>query len=117
MNTKTRKALLESIEHWHQNLDMLILNYLSGARDLTEDIGIYGPSCPLCEFLDCLDCLKCPVRIKTGLTGCNGTPWRDVHDWYNKKGQHWSSDRETNFKLGYEIIGDELEFLYSLLEE
>jgi hypothetical protein len=112
MNKKTENALLKSIEHWHQNLNMLLVNHLSGEENLTKDIEIYSDHCALCkmfgrDWLTCND--DCPIVIKTGQDNCLDSPHENVEDWF--------IDGLNNFEKGYDAISKELEFLYSLLEE
>lgn len=34
--------------------------------------------CPLCQTYPDEDCKGCPVAIETGLSKCEGTPWRNM---------------------------------------
>lgn len=113
MTKRARQALLKSIEHWHQNLDILIMNYLS-KQQLTTDISTSGLDCALCAEYS--SCFGCPVCLKTNATQCIGTPYKTVSDWifYNVP---FLQNYNTYYKQGYEAISDELEFLYRLLEE
>jgi hypothetical protein len=106
MNKRTKKALLDSIEHWHQNLDMLILNDLSNHADLWEDIQFDGAHCPLCQLLQDMFCDNCPIHL-AGAPGCVNTPWSAVR----------SFQRVQDFPKVYKVISDELEYLYSLLDD
>jgi hypothetical protein len=112
MTKKAHKALLKSIEHWHENLDMLILNYLSGNKDLIEDVSSSGRDCALCvQFSP--TCHNCPIR-DTGYSDCFETPYEDFRifsDTYLKV----EADRQYDFNNFYEAAAKELEFLYSLL--
>jgi len=108
MTKKALKAFLTSIEHWHQILDLAILNYLSGS-DLTEDIYIGSGSCPLCMSFFCHDC---PIGI-SGYHGCEGTPHIEVVDIIAKVALF---KRSISFPKFRRAIEKELEFLYSLYE-
>jgi hypothetical protein len=119
INKKTKEAILESIEHWHQNLNMLLLNHLSG-EVLIKDISIHSDDCALCQMFKGEDCInKCPISLKfedleenqyyekTYTEGCYYSPWHDVVKWF----------RRPKFEEGFKVISEELEFLYSLLPE
>jgi len=116
---KAHKALLKSIQHWHENLDMLILNYLSGNEDLIEDVVCSGDDCALCTAF-APSCYKCPICEFTGDSDCIGTPYFYfvglLHS-YLDSGAHLrvECDRRYNFERFYEAASQELEFLYSLL--
>lgn len=122
------QALLDSIEHWWQNLDMLILNYLSGG-ELDADIRIYSRDCALCGlYIEVQGCCEgCPVRLDTGLGGCCGTPWKDVEHWYRCKkdvegrvmsrgSKVESGSRRSDYCRGYKVVSAELEYLILLSE-
>lgn len=113
MKKSTRKALKASIEHWEQNLDMLILNHLSKEEDLTKDIYLFIDSCPLCKIFYGSDsfysnkyCTGCPVFIATGSTGCDNSPWNKIYSWHGNK--------ERTYAQGYKIFRAEILFLKSL---
>jgi hypothetical protein len=94
-----RQAILASIEHWEQNLDMLILNHLSNDY-LYEDVHIFSLHCPLCQKYN--DCENCPIG-----NGCIYTPWIKVrNDYFNNY---------DNYPSSYKVIKKEIKFLYSLL--
>jgi hypothetical protein len=120
INKKTKEAILESIEHWHQNLNMLLLNHLSG-EVLIKDIKIYSQDCPLCQMFKGEDCYnKCPISLKFKdlkefdyhTEGCYYSPWNDIVGFISMLGY-----KEINFEEGFKVISEELEFLYSLLPE
>ncbi len=102
-----KKALLESIEHWHQNLDMLILNHLSDSL-LTYDIHIGPTSCALCILFN-RDCDDCPINIANRNTGCSTGTYPIVSKMI-------LNDDEKSYNKLYKAISNELEFLYSLLK-
>jgi len=110
MTNKTRKALLKSIEHWRQNLDMLILNHLSGSN-LCDDIVIDRRGCALCFEFWTSDCKGCPIEDYFGSHQCDNDVYYEVDAWYNGFSGH------TGFESGYEAISGQLELLYHLLYE
>jgi hypothetical protein len=122
MAKKARAALLASIEHWHQNLDMLILNYLSG-QPLSLDISTDASNCPLCACynkasLDDEFCVACPICQHTEGRWCAGSPYAPANYWLQQAYQNVSSRSVIkDYEIGYERISAELEFLYSLLPE
>jgi hypothetical protein len=118
MTLTTKKALLKSIEHWHQNLNMLILNYLAG-QNLRKDIHMTQEFCALCKLFNIGSpyCIGCPVNENDQHTWCEGTPYDAASDWLEKWYDEDDSNRETDFKEGFRLISKELEFLYSLLAE
>lgn len=75
MNTETRVALDKSIEKWKQNLVHAIAYSHMQITTSPND-------CPLCSlfFYGGNDCEGCPIYKKTGLKGCQGTPYRCVMD-------------------------------------
>jgi hypothetical protein len=104
MNKNLRKAILKSIEHWHQNLDMLILNNLSN-HYLIDDISILGEDCALCIYLHSL-CCDCPLYDNYKWNCCK--EYQSVINWYY--GNH------RTYTIGYKVISVMLEKLYSLLD-
>lgn len=121
MNSKTRKAVLEYIKHWEQNLDLLILNYLSKNKDLfdntfdiLEDINIYCDACPLCKLFDTdEECSKCPIGHQ-----CTNSPWVNVSEWFEDTVYFMCDDNlKKSYNDGYKVISDEINYLYSLLDE
>lgn len=99
MNKKTLKALNESIEKWtrHMNVD---LEYL--------DQFYLGPEeCPLCQLFWHNDCQGCPVFERTGLYGCENTPFDDAY--------HCAA--MNDLKAFKKAAQEEVNFLKSLLPE
>jgi len=108
MDTKTATALEESIAHWER--------MATGNPTLGEMPT--GPQCALCEEFaeeegpddpdetDC--CFGCPVRDRTGVAGCEKTPFEDAH-WLFRCG----GISDPDFKKAAAV---ELEFLKSLRE-
>ena len=106
------EALLLCIEHWEENLDMLILNELSGS-DLMEDVSTSSLDCALCTlFWWACRCKGCPISEETGQRSCGGTPFQDVIAWVKR----YEAD-STSYEEGYEVFNAEIKFLYSLLEQ
>lgn len=95
MKPETEKALRESIAHWERNV--------SGE---TNQLG--REDCALCLRFgpDCVrfDGERCPVHIKTGLDGCQNTPYAGAHHHY-----------EYSHKVRRPFYQAELDFLKSLL--
>lgn len=79
---KQIKAINASIEHWHENLMILQLNYLSG-EELNKDFGMLGCDCALCTLHFKKGCYYCPLHI-TG-NDCNyyDSAWRMIFDQLN----------------------------------
>jgi len=114
MTKRVKKALLKSIEHWHENLDMLILNHLSG-EPLSREVYTTADNCALCAiFNTCNLCEGCPVYNFSGWSLCEGTPYEDVVKWICWL-MFYPRSVSGAYKRGYEVISKELEFLYSLL--
>jgi hypothetical protein len=104
---KNIKLLNESIEHWYQNLDMLILNNLSDDY-LYKDININSCDCPLCQNYYCD---MCPIGIDTA-NGCGSTPWIRVSYWIS----YWISE-DGGYTEGYKVISEEIEYLINLRDK
>ena len=70
-------ALKESIEHWER--------LRKASQD--EDEEPTADDCACCiefEYLTLDECNSCPIRLRTSLNGCWGTPYRDAStDWYD----------------------------------
>jgi len=120
MTKRARRALEASIEHWVDQLCMLILDYLSG-ESLWEEIEIQGIDCPLCGLYQTgrTSCWRCPVYARTGLELCKGTPYGAVHRWLSevmKAGRLPDGDRDYAYREGYRLIVAEIKFLESLRE-
>src|SRR5689334_6486097 len=74
MNPETLTALNNSIQHWER--------LASGQR--LDGEGPYGDCCALCKlfFTRLCTCDGCPVKLKTGLDGCQGSPyWEAQKRW------------------------------------
>ena len=68
MNAKTRKALKESIAHWKR--------HATGKSYMDE--RVHSEDCALCALFLESRCDGCPVKKKTGLHLCQGTPWESA---------------------------------------
>lgn len=104
MTATALKALKASIEHWKR--------LATGKRKQDEDIGV--SHCALClEFITTY-CRDCPVKKKTGLWYCEGTPYHEVNDVREHEvydlGKHG-----LNSKPFKRAAKKELKFLQSLL--
>ncbi len=97
MNTKTLKALEESIEHWQRLAD-----------GCEEEIGCR--SCPLCKLFIQDNCNGCPVAEKTGVKYCYGSPYQ-LRDLDSFMGDDEKSHNPSFLKAAKE----EVEFLRSML--
>ncbi len=106
------QGLEASIEHWKENLER-------AKEGKIEEIKTGPHSCALCQLytsfinkaVTALDtCTDCPVMEKTGLDGCEGTPYNEVDDAI-------SFYEEGKDKVIVEAVEKELSFLVSLLED
>lgn len=69
MNESTLKALLASVEHWHEN-------YFKAGNGNLAWIDTSGSKCALCaKFYTTDKCDGCPVREATGQDNCLGSPY------------------------------------------
>lgn len=72
MDKRTSDALEQSIAHWGDNV----------AAETLEEVSLNGKDCALCQMFfdggkaDCCSC--CPVRIRTGISYCGGTPYESA---------------------------------------
>lgn len=65
----SKEALKESIKHWEENL-AFARNGEYGKIETSSEF------CALCQEYPGMDCVGCPVEENTGLSLCEGTPWR-----------------------------------------
>jgi len=129
--TKYQKKLhKEVVEHWYQNLDILILNYLSG-NNLFNYISIGSSSCPFCgvynvynismyDDYDCDGCVGCPIYLITKERYCRATPHVKIEKLYKETNiynpmLHYNKKLRKNmyYRL-YRAISKEINFLLSL---
>ncbi len=107
-------ALEESIEHW-QRLVSGERQQSNGERTGLE--SVYADDCPLCAlYLDQPEmppCEGCPVFARTGIPGCEGTPWTAVAKivW---DGTHAGNPEAYLIPEFKEAAQRELDFLISL---
>ena len=103
MDEQTLKALKGSITEWRKVIDG------TGGDEGTRN-------CPLCDAFYKNRCKGCPVKKKTRLDACRGSP-------YDKWIEHHSKEHIPSFPLKIEckkckeIAIKELKFLKSLLKE
>jgi hypothetical protein len=106
MDSITLRALRGSIEKWEKNLKQ------DNWRNVTTDVV----SCPLCVMFllnkrpGDNPCEGCPVFKKTGVSGCNTTPYTQVM-MYKQTAEH----DDTILDFERRAIQDEIDFLKSLL--
>lgn len=105
MDKRTKEALKASIEKWKENV-------VDPAR-----MNLNYNSCPLCVLFHPFQqdphqplgspaaCLGCPVREKTGMALCKGTPYYDTLEAFETE----------DFPLAAREARAELAFLRSLL--
>jgi len=120
MNKKTLKALKDSIKKWKKIID-----------GTGGDEGSWN--CPLCKIFDGSFwlwkrrnrnwrnqkwnlCVGCPVKEKTGLVNCYGSPYDEWVE-HHQKSHNWWLPFSVECEVCKEIAIKELEFLKSLLEE
>lgn len=119
MNQKA-EALQHSIAHWERLLAC------ESRGDVTSE-GLYSESCALCdmylhisqerwdedeeEYAE-MQCIGCPVSEASGQHLCECTPWRDVHDNYDKH----NAFGKFSLAAHKEHAARELLFLKSLVE-
>ena len=71
MDTRTREALEASIKHWEEN----------AVAETFDDASIDAGNCALCiYYFDSGNCTDCPVKIKTGKSHCDNTPYGKAWD-------------------------------------
>jgi hypothetical protein len=93
------KAKIASVKHWEE------------LRDNPRSSTPSSRNCPLCRLFlvdDWNQCYGCPVALKTGLPGCEGSPWK-------KAFRQWSlcyDGRPNKFKQAAQA---EIDFLKSLI--
>lgn len=95
MDTKTLDALKASIAHWQENL---------AKAKAGERFELGQSECALCGLFAEDYCNGCPVRDKTEVFGCIGTPYGAVQ-------RTWSEGGPALIKA----TEDEVEFLQFLL--
>ena len=106
MNPETRKALEGSIEKWEKIVRS------------TEEKDRGTANCPLCRLFFSPDCAGCPVKEKTGMHGCQGSPynaWDNHHETFHSKAFGESTSRYKDCPECLRLAKKELEFLKELL--
>jgi hypothetical protein len=121
MDTKTLKALEDSIEKWKKNV----------AAESPADVTTGWRECPLCLLYNNLDkrdnaiaewyatrCHGCPVFEQTRQQGCHGSPYNDAEDAHDDWVYHLASAEEDKYRDAFRAAAKlELKFLESLLPE
>ena len=111
MNSETLKALEGSIKKWEKIVES------------TEEKDRGVENCPLCrlfynDFSEDEDCMGCPVKEKTGMYGCIGSPYQDWKNHYkNSHGVEFGegTSRHKDCPECLRLAKAELEFLRGLL--
>ena len=108
MNPETLKALEGSIAKWEGIV----------RSTKAEDRGM--SNCPLCRLFFNPYCFGCPVKEKTGMNGCQGSPYQDWDSHY--KNSHAVkfvevASRHKDCPDCLRLAKAELEFLKELLPE
>ena len=113
-NSKNQlKALNASIEHWRQNLDLLVLNKLTKLC-LTDDIEINYESCPLCQINESSNCYDCLLFVVNG-EACTNSVWGNVNDWmhYVLLDTLWTGQYTDpkSYNMGFSVISAMINYL------
>ncbi len=69
-----RPKMLDRLARGENPIDIAIIK----AEEMVLGKRVYSHTCALCEVYK--DCYECPVKRKTGLQGCKGTPFWDWFD-------------------------------------
>lgn len=103
METRTRVALLESIEKWRKNTK----------AKTPEDYLILSEDCPLCHLFIIPNgtCDRCPIDTATKRNRCETTPWT----WAYRSLNRWADGISTK-EIAHTAAVDEMVFLQSLVE-
>jgi len=103
MNERTLKALLASVEHWHEN-------YFKAGNGNLAWSDVSGSECALCaEFYTNDKCDGCPVQEATGQTRCFDTPHDVVCEALNEE---WIPAADVQA-----AVLDEIDFLVDLIPD
>jgi hypothetical protein len=104
MDAKTLEALNASIAKWERNAE----------AKSPEDAKLGSEYCPLCHLFangsEKSPCEGCPVKLKTGLGGCEETPYWAA-DWAH---DDWL-DGDATAEDFHAAARKEVDFLKSLL--
>jgi len=103
MNKKTKKALEESIAHWERMRAFEDVNEFDKERPSDEH-------CALCELFIIDNCVRCPVMKRTGVIGCEKTPFNSA----SKASIAWSYGKTKLRAQWRRAATRELNFLRSL---
>ena len=124
-NKKQINALKGSIEHWEQNVNMLLLNYFSyNKKDddslknwITDNISFGYEECKCCEYYYKIDCARCPISIVSNIDCCYNTPYKSFTRIFWNYIDDVIPTNKNSFNKLYKAACDELEFLYSVLSK
>lgn len=67
MDEMTKKALMDSIAHWDNNV----------RAKTPYEASVSGSKCALCNMFPA-SCNRCPVMERTGKFGCEDSPYHDA---------------------------------------
>lgn len=100
MDARTLEALKASIAKWERNAEAEKPDkYLTGVND-----------CPLCALFYAKGCVGCPVRDHTGWALCDGSPYQEAFDAWER----WD-DGDGAADEAHALAREEVAFLKSLL--
>ena len=115
MDEKTLIALKASIQHWRENVEAAVL----------DNVSILADDCALCDAFYFSDvnafdeeiqyCVDCPVKMRTGIDTCQGSPYREA--WESHYSWRKSPTSITSKATWRKAAQAELDFLISLLPE
>ena len=106
MNSETLKALKNSIKKWTAIVQ----------STEAEERGVFN--CPLCRLFHSHQCAGCPVKEKTGMHGCQCSPynaWDNHHEILHNKDVGESTSRYEDCPECLSLAKKEVEFLKGLL--
>ncbi len=101
----TKREWDRVINHWTR--------IATGTRRKNEYIG--GADCAFCNRYFNKGCNGCPIKIKTSLKWCEGTPYDDIIDYYDN--YHGDKDDIYKKKDFMRLAETELDFLKKLRKE
>lgn len=106
ITARQRKPLMEAIEHWKE-------------IERGEGIDLGADSCSLCMKFTDEDCTGCPVRERTGLRECRGTPysnWSNAQYMLGRRSWDIEQSQVADTTELQSLARAEREFLESLLK-
>jgi hypothetical protein len=108
MKNKLQKKVLD---HWHENLMILQLNFLSRQK-LTRDIHTDILSCPFCLEYYSKSCKECPIYLKSGEICCRETPY--VRVLKALRISQAEKPKLSSYQQLFNAIAEEINFLETL---